>query len=422
MAAEIKYRCNHQAMATPMTCCEMTTTNQALVTGAASTITDQTAASPPTDSARLLPFEAEPLESLYAVTPNELGHGEFGVVHTCMHRATGQLRACKTVDKARLVSGGRSGDLEMELYCMGALPPHPHVVQLASVHEDEACVHMVMDLCDGGDLFDLVSQAGRLPESFSADVFRQVADAVSFCHSHGVLHLDIKPENMLICGGGGSLRCQSAKGAHVDVKLADFGQAVILTLGQVARGLAGSSFYMAPEVVCGRTYDASADVWSMGVLLYVMLAGYLPFYGDSLPETFLAICINEADLESAPWPSVSEEAKHLIRWMLSVDPQKRPTASHVLSHPWVVRRTTMHQGGRQGLEAQSNCVTEAQAADCCEPDLQKGCQGGMANVAADQVTASGVTEVFSEINNVPLRAGAGSFEHMRRRKDRKSVV
>ncbi|CAI7901484.1 unnamed protein product [Closterium sp. NIES-54] len=299
------------------------------------------ATAPAGNAVRMLPFATAPLESVYAVAREELGRGEFGVVRTCMQRATGQLLACKSVDKARLCEGERAGDLEMELLCMGALPPHPHVVQLASVHEDARDVHLVMDLCDGGDLFDLVAKAGRLPEAFAADVFRQVVEGVAFCHSHGVLHLDVKPENILVCNTAsgtynGSSSCGSGP-PSIHVKLADFGQAIMLSPGQKAVGLAGSSFYMAPEVVCGRAYDSSADLWSLGVLLYVLLAGYVPFYGSDLPQVFLSICANEPDMTAEPWSKISPEAKHLVRCLLSVDPTSRPSAPHLLSHPWLAR-------------------------------------------------------------------------------------
>ncbi|GJP37168.1 hypothetical protein CLOM_g21604 [Closterium sp. NIES-68] len=268
----------------PMDMEDFASMSQRLLTAAAAApVSTTTGTSDANAAARMLPFATAPLEAVYAVAREELGRGEFGVVRTCMQRATGQLLACKSVDKTRLREGERAGDLEMELLCMGALPPHPHVVQLASVHEDACDVHLVMDLCDGGDLFDLIAKAGRLPEAFAADVFRQVVEAVAFCHSHGVLHLDVKPENILVCNSSRNIYNKAsgvdsisspASSPSIHVKLADFGQAIMLTPGQKAVGLAGSSFYMAPEVVCGRAYDSSADLWSLGVLLYVLLAGY----------------------------------------------------------------------------------------------------------------------------------------------------
>ncbi|CAI5996845.1 unnamed protein product [Closterium sp. NIES-64] len=307
----------------------------------------QTALRPSTDTPtgvllhvdRLLPFATAPLDAEYAVAQEEMGRGEFGVVRACMARRSGQLLACKSVEKARLC-GERRGDLEMELLCMAALPPHPHVVRLASVHEDARRVHLVMDLCDGGDLFDLVARAGRLPERCAAAVLAQAASAVAWCHAHGVLHLDVKPENLLLAGLSAAPLLADAHSAeaalaHVSVKLADFGQAVAVGAGGRARGLAGSSLYMAPEVVCGREYDSAADMWSVGVVLYVMLAGYVPFYGPDLPHVFLAICRGHPDLTGEAWEGVSDEAKQLVRSLLSVDPASRPSACDLLSHPWL---------------------------------------------------------------------------------------
>ncbi|GJP49389.1 hypothetical protein CLOM_g8605 [Closterium sp. NIES-68] len=314
---------------------------------------------------RVLPFATAPLEAAYAVAREELGRGEFGVVRACMARGSGQVLACKSVEKAR-VRGERRGDLEMELLCMGALPPHPHIVRLASVHEDARHVHLVMDLCRGGDLFDLIARAGRLPERCAAAVFAQAVSAVAWCHAHGVLHLDVKPENLLLHGPSAAPlladpHSAAAALAHVTVKLADFGQAVAVRAGEKAVGLAGSSLYMAPEVVCRRAYDGKADMWSLGVLLYVMLAGYVPFWAPDLPHTFLAICSNEPDLTGEPWDTVSAEAKHLIRSLLSVDPDSRPSAAHLLSHPWLANRVPAAVPAAAAAEKQRDAASAAMA-------------------------------------------------------------
>ncbi|CAI5473003.1 unnamed protein product [Closterium sp. Yama58-4] len=335
----------------------------------------QTALRPSTDTPtdallacdRLLPFATAPLEAEYAVAREEMGRGEFGVVRACMARSSGQLLACKSVEKARLC-GERRGDLEMELLCMAALPPHPHVVRLASVHEDARRVHLVMDLCDGGDLFDLVARAGRLPERCAAVVVAQAASAVAWCHTHGVLHLDVKPENLLLAGLSAAplladARSAEAALAHVSVKLADFGQAVAVGAGGRARGLAGSSLYMAPEVVCGREYDSAADMWSVGVVLYVMLAGYVPFYGPDLPHVFLAICRGHPDLTGETWEGVSCEAKQLVRALLSVDPAARPSACDLLSHPWL----TAHVRGAAAAAKAAREAARAAVGDVLAP-------------------------------------------------------
>ncbi|CAI5516144.1 unnamed protein product [Closterium sp. Naga37s-1] len=315
-------------------------------------------AKPPCDATatselRVLPCDTPALDALFAVAREELGRGEFGVVRACMHRATGRLLACKSMDKAALLASGRMEDVAMEVLCMRVLPPHRNMVRLASMHEDARHVHLVMDLCQGGDLFDLIAKAGRLSQDFAAHIFRQAASAVAFCHAHGVLHLDIKPENLLLhtrlpphylaaaapsATPATSPAASPSRRALLDsvcVKLADFGQAVRLLPGQMACGVAGSSFYMAPEVVCGRPYSTAADVWSLGVLLYIMLAGYVPFWGADLPATFHAICCNRPDFLAHPWASVSPLCVRLIRSMLALNPRRRPSLQQVLAHPWL---------------------------------------------------------------------------------------
>ncbi|CAI7805023.1 unnamed protein product [Closterium sp. NIES-53] len=205
---------------------------------------------------------------------------------------------------------------------------HPAIVQLRAVFEDDAGVHLVMDLCDSGDLYDEVVRRGRLPEKESALLFRQIASALAFCHSRGVMHRDMKPENIL-------LHKQGDASNRLTVKLADFGLAIPLSAGETTRGISGSTFYMAPEVLSGE-YGHSADVWSLGVLLFTMLSGAVPFFGDDNSESTEAVLNGRLDFSSPEWATISVEAKGLIRCMLHRDPQRRPTASKVLSHPWVL--------------------------------------------------------------------------------------
>ncbi|CAI5950342.1 unnamed protein product [Closterium sp. NIES-65] len=205
---------------------------------------------------------------------------------------------------------------------------HPAIVQLHWVFEDDVGVHLVMDFCDSGDLYDEVVRRGRLPEKESALLFRQIASALAFCHSRGVMHRDMKPENIL-------LHKQGDASNRLTVKLADFGLAIPLLAGETTRGISGSTFYMAPEVLSGE-YGHSADVWSLGVLLFTMLSGAVPFLGDDNSDSTEAVLNGRLDFSSPEWATISVEAKGLIRCMLHRDPRRRPTAAKVLSHPWVL--------------------------------------------------------------------------------------
>ncbi|CAI6007822.1 unnamed protein product [Closterium sp. NIES-65] len=231
---------------------------------------------------------------------------------------------------------------------MSRVAGHPGVVGLRAVFEDDKEVHLVMDLCEGGELFDEVVRLGRLSERDAALIFRQLASGVAFCHSRGVLHRDLKPENILLhrSAPSGAVPAspaadsalaapQSLESRGLTAKLADFGLSIALDNGRMGYGTAGSPFYMAPEVLTGE-YEYAADVWSLGVILYIMLCGRPPFWGKTDAAVYDAILRGKLDFSGPAWAGVSVEARSLIRCMLQSDPRRRPTAVKVLSHPWVL--------------------------------------------------------------------------------------
>ncbi|CAI5998880.1 unnamed protein product [Closterium sp. NIES-64] len=231
---------------------------------------------------------------------------------------------------------------------MSRVAGHPGVVGLRAVFEDDKEVHLVMDLCEGGELFDEVVRLGRLSERDAALIFRQLASGVAFCHSRGVLHRDLKPENILLhrSAPSGAVPAspaadsalaapQSLESRGLTAKLADFGLSIALDNGRMGYGTAGSPFYMAPEVLTGE-YEYAADVWSLGVILYIMLCGRPPFWGKTDAAVYDAILRGKLDFSGPAWAGSSVEARSLIRCMLQSDPRRRPTAVKVLSHPWVL--------------------------------------------------------------------------------------
>eukprot|EP00271_Cylindrocystis_brebissonii_P012996 TRINITY_DN32533_c0_g1_i1.p1 TRINITY_DN32533_c0_g1~~TRINITY_DN32533_c0_g1_i1.p1 ORF type:complete len:559 (-),score=77.45 TRINITY_DN32533_c0_g1_i1:237-1850(-) len=213
---------------------------------------------------------------------------------------------------------------------MDVLSSHPDIVKHIDVFEDAADVHLVLEECRGGDLHCLIVRHQQLPEEVARTFFRTIVGAVSFCHEHGLLHRDIKPENILL---------QVSSGGELLPKLSDFGLCLPLHNREyrVGEEVVGSAMYAAPEVMKLRCYSQASDIWSLGALLYVMLAGYFPFQGTTFLEVGKSIDGDHLDLSSGPWQRISPVAKHLVRWMLSSQPGDRPSMAAILAHPWLTR-------------------------------------------------------------------------------------
>ncbi|GJP52946.1 hypothetical protein CLOM_g12104 [Closterium sp. NIES-68] len=268
----------------------------------------------------------------------ELGKGGGGVVRVCGDLATGEpVAACKSIPKCKLQRKEAREELQGEVAAMRRVGGHAHVVALRALFEDAESVHLVMDLCAQGDLYEYLIARTVLPEPMAADVTRQILLALHHCHASGVVHRDIKPENILLAS-----KDEAAEKLHL--KLADFGLAVQLRAGQLAVGMYGSAVYMSPEVVCRRPYGPPVDMWGLGVILYTALSGYMPFWGSTDEQLFFRILRNQPDFSIAPWPSVSPTAIDLVRWLLSSDPAHRPSAAAALQHPWIAQHC-----GRQTL-------------------------------------------------------------------------
>lgn len=268
--------------------------------------------------------EAGPtLEDEYTVG-QVLGKGAFGVVRLAVSKAEGGMFACKSVSKGRLVGKEDVDDLRREVEVLHLVSPHPTIAGIKAVFEDRSSVHIVMEYCKGGELFERIVQRGSLSEAGAARFFKSMVEMVAHVHSLGVMHRDIKPENFLLT--------DETDGA--ELKACDFGLAAYVTRGGALADLVGSAYYVAPEVL-RRNYGPEADVWSLGVVLYILLSGLPPFWGVNDREIFDSILKGDLDLESEPWPSVSDHAKELVRQMLSEDPAARPTTAAMLEHPWL---------------------------------------------------------------------------------------
>ena len=283
------------------------------------------------------------------VLGEQLGWGQFGVIRSCTDKLTGEVLACKSIAKDRLVTSDDVRSIRLEIEIMTRLSGHPNVVDLKAVYEEEDYVHLVMELCAGGELFHKLEKHGRFSESVARVLFRHLMQVVLYCHENGVVHRDLKPENILL----------ATKASSSPIKLADFGLATyikpgkfiayhwvfpkmfirevllidskfnLLRTGQSLRGLVGSPFYIAPEVLAGG-YNQAADVWSAGVILYILLSGMPPFWGKTKSRIFDAVKAADLRFPSNPWDHISESALDLIKGMLCTDPSQRLNAQQVL--------------------------------------------------------------------------------------------
>lgn len=270
-----------------------------------------------------------------------LGEGQFGTTKLAVHRETKQAFACKTILKRKLFSKADMEDVRREVQIMHHLNGHPNIIKVESAFEDEDHVHIVMEACQGGELFDSITERGHYSEVDAAALIRTIVGVVAHCHNMNVIHRDLKPENFLL----------SEKGRTAEIKAIDFGLSVFYKSNDVFAELLGSAFYIAPEVL-RRKYSYQADIWSCGVILYILLSGVPPFWGETEKQIFDAILEGKLDLCSHPWPDISDAAKDCIQKMLHPQPSKRATAKDILKHKW------MKENGVASSKALDNAVLE----------------------------------------------------------------
>jgi len=257
----------------------------------------------------------------YHITQRELGRGTYGVVRRCRHRETGEELACKSILKSRVKNVGR---LLAEIEVMASLD-HPNVVELRDVYEDAKFLHLITPMYTGGDLFQRILRKGTFTEAEAAPIIRALLDVIAHCHGKGVAHRDLKPENVMFEG--------PEDGAAV--RVIDFGLCKVedLQLRAAMCSWVGTPYFVDPEVLT-RSFTNKCDLWSVGVILHVLLAGYPPFMGDSDAEIFRAIMQDEPEYLPCDFDRVSPEARDLLARLLRKQGRRRPTAEAALCHPW----------------------------------------------------------------------------------------
>ncbi|KAJ8900050.1 hypothetical protein K2173_024165 [Erythroxylum novogranatense] len=254
----------------------------------------------------------------------KLGHGQFGTTFLCTEKGTGKHYACKSIAKRKLLTSEDVEDVRREIEIMHHLSGHPSVISIKGAYEDAMAVHVVMELCAGGELFDRIIKRGHYTERKAAALTRTIVTVIEACHSLGVMHRDLKPENFLFVN----------EQEDSPLKAIDFGLSVFFKPGEIFSDVVGSPYYVAPEIL-RKYYGPEADVWSAGVMVYILLSGVPPFWAETEQEIFKEVLHGQLDFTSDPWPSISESAKDLVRRMLVRDPKSRIRAHEVLCHPWV---------------------------------------------------------------------------------------
>mmetsp|Transcript_21084 Transcript_21084/g.30464 ORF Transcript_21084/g.30464 Transcript_21084/m.30464 type:complete len:427 (+) Transcript_21084:129-1409(+) len=260
-----------------------------------------------------------------------LGVGSTANCHRCCRKSDGKQYACKVIDK-RQIEAKFTGLLEqfyVEIKVLSELN-HPNIIKLEDVFETADRIFIVMEIMNGGELFDYVVEKGTLSEQEAASIVRRITSAIAHMHAHGVIHRDLKPENLLLTN----------KGPNAEVKLIDFGLAKKISSDAVAHSFLGTRGYLAPEMLQRHTYDKAIDIWALGIIVFVLLCGCLPFDDDSSRITSEVVARKKFALRFPRWASnLSSPAKDLLQKLLDVNPKTRITAEEALRHPWVTGKS-----------------------------------------------------------------------------------
>ncbi|KAL4505982.1 hypothetical protein ABPG72_013743 [Tetrahymena utriculariae] len=265
--------------------------------------------------------ESPAIEDVYTFD-KVLGEGSFGIVKRAIKKDTGEAFAVKMIKKENLESDDMNA-LQQEVEILTEID-HPNVVKLYEIYEDDAYFYMVLELMTGGELFQRIVEADHFSERQAAETIKPVVDALHYCHALNIAHRDLKPENLLY----------ATKEPGAVIKISDFGLARFVGENTMTT-MCGTPGYVAPDIILGQGYDKTIDYWSVGVILYIMLCGFPPFYSENNDELFELIVQGKFEFPSPAWDSISNEAKDLIKGLLTVDPKKRFNYEKISAHPWL---------------------------------------------------------------------------------------
>ncbi len=267
-------------------------------------------------------FKKGMIENDYIIG-EECGSGAFATVRKVKSKSNGQVRALKIIKKTKNQDSAR---MYLEVEILKKLI-HPNIMQIFEFYEDKKNFYIITEICDGGELFDQIVKKGSFTEYEAANVIKQILSAVNYIHSNNIVHRDLKPENILLDTAKNNI-----------IKIIDWGTARFFEKNKKMNKVSGTPYYIAPEVLFEK-YDEKCDVWSCGIIIYILLCGYPPFNGDNDSEILNKIKIGKFIFPKEEWGNVSEEAIDLIKKMLCFNPADRLSASDCLKHSWFTEHT-----------------------------------------------------------------------------------
>ncbi|KAK6151343.1 hypothetical protein DH2020_013978 [Rehmannia glutinosa] len=319
----------------------------------------------------------------------EVGRGHFG--YTCSAKGKkGSMKgvdvAVKVIPKTKMTTAIAIEDVRREVKMLRALTGHQNLVQFYDAYEDEDNIYVVMELCNGGELLDrILARGGKYSEEDAKIVMVQILSVVAYCHLQGVVHRDLKPENFLYV----------SKDEHSPLKAIDFGLSDYVKPDERLNDIVGSAYYVAPEVL-HRSYGTEADMWSIGVIAYILLCGSRPFWSRTESGIFRAVLKADPNFEEAPWPSLSPDAIDFVKQLLHKDYRKRLTAAQALSHPWLAG----HQDVKIPLDM---IIYKLVKAYICSSSLRKTALRAMTKNSTDAMKDSRVLDYVNVVSSLQYK-------------------
>jgi len=271
---------------------------------------------PKVSKENMIKISTEPVANYYTIV-KDLGHGSYGQVKKVKHKELNEIRAMKITNK-------KSDSSKYEIEILKKIS-HPNITKIFEIFSDSKKYYIIMEFLEGGELFEAITNIGSFTEASASKVLKQILSAVYYLHSNHIVHRDLKPENIMLT--------QKPKNGNYQIKLIDFGTAKIFKPGKKMNKFIGTSYYIAPEVLKER-YDEKSDIWSCGVILFILLCGYPPFNGNTNVDIFHAIQNQNPIFGGEEWEDITPEAKDLIKLMLKKNPNERLNAEQCLSHKW----------------------------------------------------------------------------------------